>query len=243
MAGFLLVVLKMKYIFSFIISVVFLLSSNDSAALTKEDCRERVNNAMHNSDVLRGSEADRYRWAQNAADECFKEIAQSGSSSYSGSSGSSGSSGMGWLWILGGLGVLYWMFYRPDVNGFRIPFVDSPEEKAAKLAEANKSNEEKDFERRFNRTYALRKQLRFMIPHLTVEEIATQTESDKLGTVIWLAEENKACKNFDGLASVTIEDLERLTGASIRMISAKLNRRGMKCKENKKIEKSRKNRS
>lgn len=182
---------------------------------------------MQNSDALRGSEADRYRWAQNAADECFKEIAESGSRS---SGKSSDSGGLGWLWLLGGLGLLYWMWYRPDVNGFAIPFVDSPEARAAKLAEANKS----DAARSYDRTLALRSQLGLLILMMTIEEIAAKTESDNLSTVIWLAENNKTCENFNGLDSVTIEDLEKLTGTYAVYISEKLSRRGMKCMESKK---------
>ena len=50
--------------------------TNYAMALTEKDCRTRVNNAMHNSDRLGGNDSDAYRWAQNAANECYKELAK-----------------------------------------------------------------------------------------------------------------------------------------------------------------------
>lgn len=195
--------------------------SKNSYSLTKEDCRKRVENAMHNSDVLRGSEADRYRWAQNAADECFKEIARN--NSYSSSKASEGA-GFNWLWLIGGLGLLYWIFYRPDVNGFRIPFVNTAE-----------GNDEKEFKKKYYRSQSLRSQFRNNFESMKVGEISNLTESSKVDTVFWLVEENKTCRDFPGLLSITMEDLVELTGASVRSIKARLTRRGLKCMENNNI--------
>lgn len=98
-------------IFSFLI--VFLpLNAN---ALTEADCRTRVNNAMHNSDKLGGNDADAYRWAQNAANECYKELArQRGVSSTGTSSNSSDSGNTGTIAIIVlMLGAFTWMIFRP----------------------------------------------------------------------------------------------------------------------------------
>lgn len=203
--------------------------SGNSYSLTKEDCRKRVENAMHNSDVLRGNEADRYRWAQNAADECFKEIGQN--SSYSSSKDNEGT-GFNWFWLIGGLGLLYWIYYRPDVNGFRIPFVNTAEEKAEILLEKNKSKEEKEFEKKYYRSEYLRSQFINNIESMKVGEISNLTESSKVDTVFWLVGQNKTCRDFPGLLSITIEDLAELTDTSVRSIKTRLTRRGLKCKEN-----------
>lgn len=115
----------MNTVIALIITVFISLYSNASFALTKEDCRERVNNAMHNSDRLGGNDADAYRWAQNAAQECFKEIAGERAT---GSSKSASNSKVGFtLLIIISCALLYWMTYRPDINGWRIPFVGKSE--------------------------------------------------------------------------------------------------------------------
>ncbi len=89
-----------KFVFSSLFSILNAFSSS-AVALTERDCRERVNNAMYNSDKLGGNDADAYRWAQNAANECFKEMARSGSSL---TENSRSSGGMDWsfigIWIL-----------------------------------------------------------------------------------------------------------------------------------------------
>lgn len=73
--------LKMKKILLIIVFSILGIFSNATMALTEKDCRDRVNNAMYNSDKLGGNDTDAYRWAQNAANECFKEIASQRSSS------------------------------------------------------------------------------------------------------------------------------------------------------------------
>ncbi len=84
-----------KFIWIFLFSILSAFSGS-ATALTERDCRERVNNAMYNSDKLGGNEADAYRWAQNAANECFKEMAKSGSNL---SENSRASGGIDWSFI------------------------------------------------------------------------------------------------------------------------------------------------
>lgn len=70
--------------------VLLSLTSLNVHALTKEDCRTRVGNSIDNAAKLGGTDADKMRWAQIAADECYKEVAaQSGGSSSSRASTSS----------------------------------------------------------------------------------------------------------------------------------------------------------
>jgi hypothetical protein len=107
----------MKSLFATLTFILSLSASFSTLALTEKDCRERVNNAMYNSDRLGGNDKDAYRWAQNAANECFKEIAQnkSSGSTYSSKPNTSSDSGSGAsiffiLLILGGIGYL---IFRP----------------------------------------------------------------------------------------------------------------------------------
>ena len=50
-------------------------------SVTTADCRSRVNNSIDNAGVLGGTDTDKLRWAQHAADECYKEAARATSDS------------------------------------------------------------------------------------------------------------------------------------------------------------------
>ena len=96
----------------FFFATLTILISFNTFALTEADCRTRVNNAMHNSDKLGGNDADAYRWAQNAANECYKEIAQN-KSSYKSSSDTSSSGGGSIFVSLLLLGGVAYLIFRP----------------------------------------------------------------------------------------------------------------------------------
>lgn len=104
---------KMKQIAALAIFLFGYLMTNYAMALTEKDCRTRVNNAMHNSDRLGGNDSDAYRWAQNAADECYKELAKNTSKNTA--SNNSSSSGIGASFILSIflLGILGYLLFRP----------------------------------------------------------------------------------------------------------------------------------
>ena len=69
---------------------------------------------MYNSDKLGGNDADAYRWAQNAANECFKEIAANKGSHVAGQSDDSGGSASIIILLLL-LGGFSYMVFRPRV--------------------------------------------------------------------------------------------------------------------------------
>lgn len=225
----------MKNLYKFFVATIMAFATCVAFSKTiAQECSDRSMVAMENASKLGLDFDEQKKWGANAASHCFREFeSKTGSSPSSSQSGGGGgeSSGAGWLWLIGGLGLLYWMWYRPDVNGFRVPFIDSPEERAEKIAEANKTDEEREFERKFYRTYELRKQLDIMVPGLTVSEIAIKTESNKIDTVFWLAGESKTCRDFQGISKVTIEDLVTLTESPAISISGRLSRRGLTCKE------------
>ncbi|MBS0587804.1 MAG: hypothetical protein JSS37_07550 [Proteobacteria bacterium] len=99
-----------------------LMFSINAIAATEAECKKRIITAMENAKGLGGDQADEERWGKIAANDCMKEI-YSDSSLYKNSSFQSEDISVGWiLFIVFFIGWLYWIWYRPDVNGWQIPF-------------------------------------------------------------------------------------------------------------------------
>ncbi|MBL8500287.1 MAG: hypothetical protein JNL77_06855 [Nitrosomonas sp.] len=102
--------------------MIALMFSINAAAVTEAECKKRIITAMENAQGLGGNQADEERWGKIAANDCMKEI-YSDSSSYKNSSSQSDDISVGWiLFSVFFIGWLYWVCYRPDVNGWQIPF-------------------------------------------------------------------------------------------------------------------------
>ncbi|MBK7493023.1 MAG: hypothetical protein IPI17_14555 [Nitrosomonas sp.] len=92
--------------------MIALMFSINAAAMTEAECKKRIITAMENAKGLEGNQADEERWGKIAANDCMKEIYDD-SSSYKNLSFQSDDVSVGWI---------YWIWYRPDVNGWQIPF-------------------------------------------------------------------------------------------------------------------------
>lgn len=105
-----------------LLMMIALMFSSNATAVTEAECKKRIITAMENAKGLGGNQADEERWGKIAANDCMKEI-YSDSSSYKNSSSKSDVVSAGWiLFIVFFIGWVYWIWYRPDVNGWRIPF-------------------------------------------------------------------------------------------------------------------------
>lgn len=83
--------MPMKTTLSSTLALLLLISiPTASWSQTEEECRQRVMNSMENAGKLGGTETDQFKWAQHAANECYKEA--SGKTSRSRDSDSSSSS-------------------------------------------------------------------------------------------------------------------------------------------------------
>ena len=67
---------KLLFAACFLLLLVF-----NAHSVTTADCRDRVNNSIGNAGALGGTDTDKLRWAQHAADECFKDAARATSDS------------------------------------------------------------------------------------------------------------------------------------------------------------------
>ncbi len=102
--------------------MIALMFSINAAAMTEAECKKRIITAMENAKGLEGNQADEERWGKIAANDCMKEIYDD-SSSYKNLSFQSDDVSVGWiLFIVFFIGWIYWIWYRPDVNGWQIPF-------------------------------------------------------------------------------------------------------------------------
>lgn len=208
------------------------LFSSFSMALTEKDCRDRVNNAMYNSDKLGGKDSDAYRWAQHAANECFKEMAKERSL---GESNSKEGSGFGWIFFIGFMALVYWYWYRPDVNGWAIPFLGTAAEREFKEHQKNRTPEEKEKdlknEEEQRKINQIKRDIKFDLPYMTIAEVAERTGQSKYITVMQMVVDKQACKDFKELSTCTVDELAELMDAGRWRVISLLDRFGWTCKD------------
>jgi hypothetical protein len=182
-----------------VISVLLLSTfSSSTMALTEQDCRERVNNAMHNSDKLGGNDADAYRWAQNAAIECYKEAAKNRSSSASSYSDSNSSSFDVSSILIPAviLGLIGYFIAWPIISGF-MEVSKKADDKPGGESKAHAEIVTDEVVNNTKITQSLRAEIIEKTKDMTVAEISEYTKSTARGTIAWLSRNNLSCKDYD----------------------------------------------